>query len=294
MWSMRFNWSSMCMKWSTAPLQISSGLVPQPPSPTPNLPPTKNDWDTVFCPLFDEYYNPPPRAISLVPETVAAPRAVDPASSPSSRYSSSEETTLQRFIPSNFHHLNNSGHAIWCYFDANDNPVPLVGNGVVEIYYLKGRIMVLKDLQHSFRNSDACYHDPERDTASDQSVRTYFEEVGFLPEVVSEKRGFFQECIFQVIRKKFEFKIRTREGEFTNFNEHILAIPTRYWNDRSDNLTLILVGLRVLRDNFAYKEYDMRLMLAPRSPKALHEKALLKLHGMRKLPGSPSFGGTLF
>ncbi|GJY23900.1 hypothetical protein Tco_0397558 [Tanacetum coccineum] len=34
-------------------------------------------------------------------------------------------------------------------------------------------------------------------------------------------------------------------------------------------------------------------MLAPRSAKALHEKALLKLHGMRKLPGSPSFGGTL-
>ncbi|GJR92559.1 hypothetical protein Tco_0264733 [Tanacetum coccineum] len=35
-------------------------------------------------------------------------------------------------------------------------------------------------------------------------------------------------------------------------------------------------------------------MLASRSAKALHEKALLKLHGMRKLPGSPSFGGTLF
>ncbi|GKB48597.1 hypothetical protein Tco_0899350, partial [Tanacetum coccineum] len=35
-------------------------------------------------------------------------------------------------------------------------------------------------------------------------------------------------------------------------------------------------------------------MLAPRSAKASHEKALLKLHGMRKLPGSPSFGGTLF
>ncbi|GJV81732.1 hypothetical protein Tco_1517602 [Tanacetum coccineum] len=48
------------------------------------------------------------------------------------------------------------------------------------------------------------------------------------------------------------------------------------------------------RDNFAYKEYGMRLMLAPRSAKALHEKALLKLHGIRNLPGSPSFGRTLF
>ncbi|GKC85512.1 hypothetical protein Tco_1141229, partial [Tanacetum coccineum] len=52
--------------------------------------------------------------------------------------------------------------------------------------------------------------------------------------------------------------------------------------------------LRVLRDSFAYSEYDMRLMLAPMSARALHEKALLKVHGIRKLPGSPSFGGTLF
>nr|GEW30661.1 UBN2 domain-containing protein [Tanacetum cinerariifolium] len=38
----------------------SSGLVPQPPSPTPNVSPTKNDWDTLFCPMFDEYFNPSP------------------------------------------------------------------------------------------------------------------------------------------------------------------------------------------------------------------------------------------
>nr|GEY58301.1 hypothetical protein [Tanacetum cinerariifolium] len=87
--------------------------------------------------------------------------------------SSSEETTVQGFIPSNLDHLNQSfdsltkltmnhplenviydpsrsvltrsqlqGHVIWCYFDANDNPIPLVENCVVEIYYLKGRIMV--------------------------------------------------------------------------------------------------------------------------------------------------------
>ncbi|GKF24538.1 hypothetical protein Tco_0076860 [Tanacetum coccineum] len=53
-------------------------------------------------------------------------------------------------------------------------------------------------------------------------------------------------------------------------------------------------GLSVSRDNFEYKEYGMRLMLALRSAKALHEKALLKLLGMRKLLLSPSFGGTLF
>ncbi|GJY34813.1 hypothetical protein Tco_0419282 [Tanacetum coccineum] len=53
-------------------------------------------------------------------------------------------------------------------------------------------------------------------------------------------------------------------------------------------------GLRALRDSFAYKEYGIRLMLTPRLAKALQEKVLLKLHGIRKLSGSLSFGGTLF
>ncbi|GKA17502.1 hypothetical protein Tco_0697339 [Tanacetum coccineum] len=67
-----------------------------------------------------------------------------------------------------------------------------------------------------------------------------------------------------------------------------LAIPTGYWNDLSANLTLILVGLRISSDNLAYSEYGIRLMLAPRSAKALQEKVLLKLHGIRKLLGSLS------
>nr|GEV52618.1 ribonuclease H-like domain-containing protein [Tanacetum cinerariifolium] len=53
-------------------------------------------------------------------------------------------------------------------------------------------------------------------------------------------------------------------------------------------------GLRVSIDSLAYNEYGIRFMLAPRSAKPLQEKVLLKFHGMRKLPGSLSFGGTLF
>ncbi|GJY53932.1 hypothetical protein Tco_0445596 [Tanacetum coccineum] len=48
------------------PRIISSGLVPQPPSPTPNVPPTKNDWDSVFFPMFDEYFNPSPSVVQPV------------------------------------------------------------------------------------------------------------------------------------------------------------------------------------------------------------------------------------
>nr|GEW28447.1 hypothetical protein [Tanacetum cinerariifolium] len=50
------------------PGYISSGLVQNPVSPTPYVPPSKN----LFQPLFDEYFNPPPRAISLDPVVIAA------------------------------------------------------------------------------------------------------------------------------------------------------------------------------------------------------------------------------
>ncbi|GKA84012.1 hypothetical protein Tco_0805607 [Tanacetum coccineum] len=53
------------------PRTISSGLVPQPPSPTPNVPPTKNDWDLLFCPMLDEYFNPSPSVV-VVQEPVVS------------------------------------------------------------------------------------------------------------------------------------------------------------------------------------------------------------------------------
>ncbi|GKD44771.1 retrovirus-related pol polyprotein from transposon TNT 1-94 [Tanacetum coccineum] len=44
----------------------SSGLVKNPHSSTPYIPPTKNDWDMFFQPMFNEYFNPPPSVVSLV------------------------------------------------------------------------------------------------------------------------------------------------------------------------------------------------------------------------------------
>ncbi|GJV24081.1 retrovirus-related pol polyprotein from transposon TNT 1-94 [Tanacetum coccineum] len=54
------------------PGTISSGLVQNPPSPTPYIPPIKDDWDTLFQPMIDEYFNPPPSVDHPVP-AVAAP-----------------------------------------------------------------------------------------------------------------------------------------------------------------------------------------------------------------------------
>ncbi|GJV07492.1 hypothetical protein Tco_1345148 [Tanacetum coccineum] len=48
---------------------------------TPYVPSTKNDWDLLFQPMFDEYFNPPPSVVSPVP-AVAAPRPADLTDSP--------------------------------------------------------------------------------------------------------------------------------------------------------------------------------------------------------------------
>nr|GEU44515.1 retrovirus-related Pol polyprotein from transposon TNT 1-94 [Tanacetum cinerariifolium] len=39
---------------------ISSGLMPNPPSSTPFVPPSRTGWDILFQPLFDELLTPPP------------------------------------------------------------------------------------------------------------------------------------------------------------------------------------------------------------------------------------------
>nr|GEY25716.1 hypothetical protein [Tanacetum cinerariifolium] len=53
------------------PATISSGLVPKPSSLTPYVPPSRNDWDLLFQPLFDELLTPPPCVDPLAPEVIA-------------------------------------------------------------------------------------------------------------------------------------------------------------------------------------------------------------------------------
>ncbi|GJT79783.1 retrovirus-related pol polyprotein from transposon TNT 1-94 [Tanacetum coccineum] len=66
-----------CMTSATS----SSGLVQTPIPQQPCIPPSRDDWDRLFQPIFDEYFNPPTIAVSPVP-VAAAPRAVDLADSP--------------------------------------------------------------------------------------------------------------------------------------------------------------------------------------------------------------------
>ncbi|GJU65473.1 reverse transcriptase [Tanacetum coccineum] len=62
---------------------ISSGLMQNPPFLTPYVPPTKNDWDLLFQPVFDDFSNPPPSVVSPI-RVATALRPTDLTGSPSS------------------------------------------------------------------------------------------------------------------------------------------------------------------------------------------------------------------
>ncbi|GKD13063.1 hypothetical protein Tco_1197470, partial [Tanacetum coccineum] len=65
------------------PGTISSGLVPNIPSLTSYVPPTKTDWEILFQPMFDKYLNPPPCVDPQVPPFIA-PKPVVSTGTPSS------------------------------------------------------------------------------------------------------------------------------------------------------------------------------------------------------------------
>nr|GFC61244.1 hypothetical protein [Tanacetum cinerariifolium] len=53
------------------PGTISSGLVRTSSSSTSYVPPSRNDWDFLFQPMFDELLNPPPSVVNHAPEVIA-------------------------------------------------------------------------------------------------------------------------------------------------------------------------------------------------------------------------------
>nr|GEX74940.1 hypothetical protein [Tanacetum cinerariifolium] len=65
---------------SMTPATSSSGLVSNLILQQPCNPPTRNDWDRLFQPMFDEYFNPLTIIVSSVPIAVA-PRAINSADS---------------------------------------------------------------------------------------------------------------------------------------------------------------------------------------------------------------------
>nr|GEU35951.1 retrovirus-related Pol polyprotein from transposon TNT 1-94 [Tanacetum cinerariifolium] len=79
------------------PATSSSELVPNIIPQQPCNPPKRDDWDTLFQPLFDEYFNPLTIVVSIVP-IAAATRVVEIADSPVS--TSIDQVVSSLSIPS--------------------------------------------------------------------------------------------------------------------------------------------------------------------------------------------------
>nr|GEZ08262.1 retrovirus-related Pol polyprotein from transposon TNT 1-94 [Tanacetum cinerariifolium] len=81
------------------PRTISLGLMPTSSPSTSYVPPSRNDWDLLFQPMFDELLNPPPSVVNQTPKAIAPiaevipPGYVDSTGSPSS-------TTVKQDAPS--------------------------------------------------------------------------------------------------------------------------------------------------------------------------------------------------
>nr|GFA22465.1 hypothetical protein [Tanacetum cinerariifolium] len=66
------NWSSSGPALNDmTPGTISSGLVRTSSSLTSYVPPSRNDWDLLFQPMFDELLNPPPSVVNQAAEVIA-------------------------------------------------------------------------------------------------------------------------------------------------------------------------------------------------------------------------------
>ncbi|GKE66011.1 retrovirus-related pol polyprotein from transposon TNT 1-94, partial [Tanacetum coccineum] len=136
---------------SMTPATSSTGLVSNHVSQQPCIPPNRDDWDRLFQPMFDEYFNNPPIFVSPVQEA-PAPRAevlvdspvstsIDP-DAPSINTTSHGSSSYVRQIHTPLEHLGRwtKDHpianvigdpscsvatrkqlhtdAMWCYFDA--------------------------------------------------------------------------------------------------------------------------------------------------------------------------------
>nr|GFA80066.1 retrovirus-related Pol polyprotein from transposon TNT 1-94 [Tanacetum cinerariifolium] len=78
---------------------ISSGLVPSTSPSTSYVPPSRNDWDLLFQPMFDELLNPSPSVVNQTPEAIAPIAEVFPPSYVDSTGSLSL-TTVEQDAPS--------------------------------------------------------------------------------------------------------------------------------------------------------------------------------------------------
>nr|GFC40180.1 hypothetical protein [Tanacetum cinerariifolium] len=81
------------------PGTINSGLVPTSSPSKSYVPPSRNDWDLLFQPMFDELLNTPPRVVNQTPKAIDPITEVIPLGYVDS-IGSPSSTTVEQDAPS--------------------------------------------------------------------------------------------------------------------------------------------------------------------------------------------------
>nr|GEW64000.1 hypothetical protein [Tanacetum cinerariifolium] len=89
----------MAMAPTSVSSKLCSGLVPNPPSSTPFVPPSRTDWDLLFQPLFNELFTPPPSVDHPTPKVIT-PNTKVVAQEPAASIGSPSSTTVGQDAPS--------------------------------------------------------------------------------------------------------------------------------------------------------------------------------------------------
>ncbi|GJS49806.1 hypothetical protein Tco_0599927 [Tanacetum coccineum] len=172
------------------PRTISSGLVPQPPSPTPNVPPTKNDWDSLFCPMFDEYFNPSPSVVQHVLVAVVQEPVVSTGTPSSTRIdqdtpsTSTSQTTQEEqshVIPTS---VEEDDHGIEVAHMDNDLPVSTRLQLQTEALFCYYDALLSSSEHKSYKDAltESCWIDAMKSSMSSS------EGSGITPEVPDEPK----------------------------------------------------------------------------------------------------------
>nr|GEU36964.1 hypothetical protein [Tanacetum cinerariifolium] len=136
------NWSLNVYEMvKLTPGYISSGLMQNLVSPTPYIPPSKKDYEILFQPVFDEYFNPSSHAVSPDLAVVAAPRAADSAGSPSSTTIDQDVPSAKSFFSSDVIRAANFDSVVLCCCGGGGRVVVVVvkiGSYVVDDVGLRG------------------------------------------------------------------------------------------------------------------------------------------------------------
>ncbi|GJT69928.1 uncharacterized mitochondrial protein-like protein [Tanacetum coccineum] len=136
------------------PVSISSGLVPNPPSSTPFVPPSRSDWDLLFQPMFDESLNVDlhaPEVIAPIPEAVAPEHAVSTGSPSSTTVDqdapspSNSHTTQGTQTPIISHDVEEDNHDIEVAHMGND---PYFGIPIPEVPFDQSSSVIIHTIVH--------------------------------------------------------------------------------------------------------------------------------------------------